>query len=57
MKLSDPNAASFDVETTVKHLLDSLATVEWALAMIPEDWTHKSPSVTRLDARGPIDVY
>jgi hypothetical protein len=37
------DAPSYLVEEVVGHLADSLRTVEWALARVPEKWHHRSP--------------
>jgi hypothetical protein len=38
-----PTAIVFDVPETARRLGDSLATLEWAVANVPERWTHALP--------------
>ncbi|MEX0781383.1 MAG: hypothetical protein WD557_01955 [Dehalococcoidia bacterium] len=39
---TDPAAGLLDREGTIERLRSSLATVEWAVKLIPEGWTHRS---------------
>lgn len=46
----DPQASLFDREGVIGRLEASLATLEWGIAMIPDGWTHRSPSGTKMSA-------
>src|SRR5688572_13449316 len=43
---TDPAADLLDREGTIERLRSSLATVEWAVRLIPEGWSHRSPGGT-----------
>ena len=42
--LTDPQADAFDRATVLHQLDESLRTLEWAVALVPDGWSHQSPS-------------
>lgn len=42
----DPDAHLLDLEGTVERLRASLEMLQWALQLIPDGWTHRSPGGT-----------
>lgn len=46
--LNDPDALNLDRELILSMIQQSMDALEWALPMIPEAWTHRSPSGTRM---------
>jgi len=48
--MRDPQANLFDKASILARHTESLATLEWAVSLIPEDWIHRSPSGTKISA-------
>lgn len=46
--MHDPQANLFDRASILRRHTESLATLEWAVSLIPEEWTHRSPSDTKM---------
>ncbi|MEX1253214.1 MAG: DinB family protein [Dehalococcoidia bacterium] len=44
------NALAFDIKETTTRLSDSLRTIEWAVSLVPEQWTHRLPEHYPADA-------
>jgi hypothetical protein len=41
--LSDPQADAFDIASLLKRLDESLNVLEWAVNLVPNGWSHRSP--------------
>ncbi|MEO8539973.1 MAG: DinB family protein [bacterium] len=46
----DPQASHFDRDAVLARLEQSLQTIEWAVSLVPAEWTHKSPSGTKMSS-------
>ena len=41
--LRDPQADHFERATVLRQLDESMATLEWAVSLVPEGWSHRAP--------------
>ncbi len=42
--LLDPDAAYLDRNAVLRRLDESMATLEWAVRLVPDEWTHRAPT-------------
>jgi hypothetical protein len=42
--ITDPQADLFDRESVLRQLDESMTTLEWAVSLVPDGWSHRSPT-------------